>query len=469
MKKILILLLNVVFLVGLNAQITNEQQVISNAGNYSEAGGISLSWTLGETVIATFDNGGLVLTQGFQQPMFLFQGQIVVVPAGWSGVSSYVIPNNPAVVDIFADVVDDLVILQNGYGGVYWPDEGINGIGDWVTHDGYKIKTNAEMVLFFEGMSDPDQVVVLNAGWTVIPVLSPNNVATAALFGPLGSDLIICKEIAGNRIYWPDQGIFNLNFLEPGKAYQIAMSAPGSLDFSGFDALPGPWVSNIELNQLDNATPWNDVVFTGTSHTIAIDSKALENIPGINYGDYIGVFTQNNICAGLIQYNGSMENVSLAAFSDDATTASMTEGFIPEEYMSFKMYRPATGEEYTLEAEFDVNMPNTDIFAFDGLSKIVDITVTVTSVDDMFALNDVEIYPNPANDRVTINCIGNISNNAEVFIYSIEEGKLVKYEKLNNNTVELDISQLAQGVYFVKVTDGANVVVKKLIKHSNAY
>lgn len=41
--------------------------VIASAGNYSEAGGISLSWTLGEVAVSTLSNGNLVLTQGFQQ------------------------------------------------------------------------------------------------------------------------------------------------------------------------------------------------------------------------------------------------------------------------------------------------------------------------------------------------------------------------------------------------------------------
>ncbi len=48
-----------------------KQQVISSAGGYSVSGdnSISLSWTLGELVIATVTStgGDLILTQGFQQ------------------------------------------------------------------------------------------------------------------------------------------------------------------------------------------------------------------------------------------------------------------------------------------------------------------------------------------------------------------------------------------------------------------
>lgn len=41
--------------------------VIASAGNYAEAGGISLSWTLGEIAVSTLTGGDLILTQGFQQ------------------------------------------------------------------------------------------------------------------------------------------------------------------------------------------------------------------------------------------------------------------------------------------------------------------------------------------------------------------------------------------------------------------
>lgn len=44
-------------------------QVVSSAGGYykDNASGLSISWTLGEPVIATFTSTNLMLTQGFQQ------------------------------------------------------------------------------------------------------------------------------------------------------------------------------------------------------------------------------------------------------------------------------------------------------------------------------------------------------------------------------------------------------------------
>jgi len=50
-----------------------KQQVIASAGGYNYYGGISISWTLGETIIPTFtsSDGTLILTHGFQQKLII--------------------------------------------------------------------------------------------------------------------------------------------------------------------------------------------------------------------------------------------------------------------------------------------------------------------------------------------------------------------------------------------------------------
>ncbi len=50
-----------------------KQQVIASAGGYNYNGGISISWTLGETIIPTFtsSDGTLILTHGFQQKLII--------------------------------------------------------------------------------------------------------------------------------------------------------------------------------------------------------------------------------------------------------------------------------------------------------------------------------------------------------------------------------------------------------------
>lgn len=48
-----------------------KQEVIASAGGYSLNGNLSISWTLGETIIPTLQNGDLILTHGFQQQLII--------------------------------------------------------------------------------------------------------------------------------------------------------------------------------------------------------------------------------------------------------------------------------------------------------------------------------------------------------------------------------------------------------------
>jgi len=63
MKKIyLILIIFSTFYINLNAQ-----EIISSSGDYFQNATVSVSWTIGEPITETYNNGTNILTQGFQQ------------------------------------------------------------------------------------------------------------------------------------------------------------------------------------------------------------------------------------------------------------------------------------------------------------------------------------------------------------------------------------------------------------------
>lgn len=66
MKNITVLLASI-FIVSSGYCQSISSSVVASAGGYKEAGGISLSWTLGELATETFVTTDLILSQGFQQ------------------------------------------------------------------------------------------------------------------------------------------------------------------------------------------------------------------------------------------------------------------------------------------------------------------------------------------------------------------------------------------------------------------
>jgi hypothetical protein len=85
-------------------------------------------------------------------------------------------------------------------------------------------------------------------------------------------------------------------------------------------------------------------------------------------------------------------------------------------------------------------------------------TASLSTVNDIFS-SKVRIYPNPANELVTISSSLEIN---KVEVYSLIGKKVITDSNLNNNN--LDVSSLAKGVYMMKLTSGASVATKKLIK-----
>ena len=69
MKRNISILITLLFAVSVSAQV--KQEVIASAGGNSLNGNLSISWTLGETVIPTFQKGNLILTHGFQQELIV--------------------------------------------------------------------------------------------------------------------------------------------------------------------------------------------------------------------------------------------------------------------------------------------------------------------------------------------------------------------------------------------------------------
>ncbi len=63
--------------------------------------------------------------------------QTMELPAGWSGISSYLAPVDGSLESIFSSIEDELIIVQD-MDGAYWPSAGMNTIGSWDTHKGYK-------------------------------------------------------------------------------------------------------------------------------------------------------------------------------------------------------------------------------------------------------------------------------------------------------------------------------------------
>lgn len=70
MRRFVIIILSSLLYLPVMSQVAR-QDVIASAGGYNSATGVSLSWTLGETIVPTFSSSNLILTHGFQQQLII--------------------------------------------------------------------------------------------------------------------------------------------------------------------------------------------------------------------------------------------------------------------------------------------------------------------------------------------------------------------------------------------------------------
>ena len=144
------------------------------------------------------------------------------------------------------------------------------------------------------------------------------------------------------------------------------------------------------------------------------------------------------------------DNINLPAEQDDA------DGSIGYVYFRIK---PKAG--YALG---DV-IPNNASIYFDFNAPIITNSFTTTFVETLsvntFSNAGFSIYPNPANDMVTVE-LANLNEDYILALIDIQ-GKVIYSKAIDTMTSEIDVTALKSGLYFVKITSQEHSKVEKLI------
>ena len=93
-------------------------------------------------------------------------------------------------------------------------------------------------------------------------------------------------------------------------------------------------------------------------------------------------------------------------------------------------------------------------------SEILIATATNSGIDDHL-LNSIALYPNPANDVINVQCT--MCNVQEVEVIDVY-GKVINTVNVTDNPTRINVSGLAAGMYFVRVTTDQGTVTKTFVK-----
>ncbi|MDR2011356.1 MAG: T9SS type A sorting domain-containing protein [Bacteroidales bacterium] len=168
----------------------------------------------------------------------------------------------------------------------------------------------------------------------------------------------------------------------------------------------------------------------------------------------------------LIRNNDSMKPTRFSAeiitdLKDQRYLASITGGTLP--YFAHWESDCSFSEAY--ENSFSIPMSelgnckknfSLELTVTDFCGK--QVTVTLSGQKSTTALADISIFPNPTGGNFSVSGV----NNATLYLYSSLSEHIRTFENINNSA-DIDLGNLPDGIYFLRIVDGENSVTERII------
>ncbi|MBI9038381.1 MAG: hypothetical protein JEY97_09635 [Bacteroidales bacterium] len=378
-------------------------------------------------------------------------GQEIDLSEGFQFVSTRILLDEADMMTVLENNLNDnLVFVRNSNGemlrkiGPNW----VNGIGDWITTEGYLFKMNAADLLTFQGSTiDPLTAINLFTGYQFVSYLPAVTIdAFVAFQNILNENLAYIRDSEGKilRKIGPNwvNGIGNAN---PGQGYLVKMFANDEL------------VYNIPVNNLKKSTTKKTLKHFNFKGGNAADPVYTIYVDGLQIGDEVAIFDNEKIVgAGLIISENVLEN-GIPVFS----TLFSGKGYEAGNKIIIKIWDkqsqtilPAT---YIFNREYSKAYTKTEFPSGDGEYSVINVSKGNIENDNLVSTK-VNVYPNPASNYLVISgCDGGMISIAEL------GGKPLKKIRITGENCRLDISDLKNNTYLMIIDFNNKITYKKII------
>lgn len=215
---------------------------------------------------------------------------------------------------------------------------------------------------------------------------------------------------------------------------------------SGWDFLKF-YIDNQKQAEWSGSESWSESVFSVSAgnHTF---KWAYEKDGSVTNGDdcaWVDFITFPGFSAKKSDTRSiSITGTSLPAWmtlTDNNNGTALLTGTAPEEYGIHQVELEATdGGSIIVSQDFEVTVGTISVEAIGGL---------------------INVFPNPVLEVLNIE-IPHFSNKTEIELSDIS-GKILKTTTLQSNITQIRVSDLAQGLYFLKIRQNREVKIKKII------
>jgi hypothetical protein len=109
---------------------------------------------------------------------------------------------------------------------------------------------------------------------------------------------------------------------------------------------------------------------------------------------------------------------------------------------------------------FDFNAP---VLTNDAVTKIVLPTPTLSDNLNYF-INDLEVFPNPATQTITIKSQKQITGEAQWKVYDIVGREVYSAKTKNESSLTIDLSGFVKGLYFIQLHSQNDIYRATMVK-----
>ncbi|MBI9038253.1 MAG: T9SS type A sorting domain-containing protein [Bacteroidales bacterium] len=367
------------------------------------------------------------------------QTQNYSLVTGYQFISTRLMPDDQNMLNILSENLESLDFVRNTAGlmlrkiGPMW----VNGIGDWVTTEGYLFRMTSDDLLTISGSTiDPQTPIDLINGYQMISFLPESPVNTNDVFADVLSNLDFVRNSTGLMFrkigpIW----VNGIGDMQPGEGYLVRMNADDVLIYpETVDNLIAAKTKLPEHFKIKDGNPYDPV------WTIYFEQGAL------NIGDEIGVYDGETLAgAGVVNSENILEN-SIPVFSNLNKNGN---------YPIFKIWSK-TGEEEILLTDYSYINPYGNPYMeetfpeTDGEYSMLNFSVTGISDNDNNN-SSLTIYPNPSDGIFNIS-MESLSGDLQCKVFDLtgNEYRNIKFTGITGFMIkQLDLKDLPAGVYFI--------------------
>lgn len=257
------------------------------------------------------------------------------------------------------------------------------------------------------------------------------------------------KEDSESGVYTLKESTFQSSELDESGYPNFGLSYPPE-DDNGDLAAYGPFLS-WKLETGANASCGR------TSATASVVSCAPPVISITSPADNSNWYTNNTIdFEADITDESAVTSVTLEVYKGGSLYATVpttkdgstyTASWTPTESGNDYMFKVTATDDNSNETNVDIDFN-------------VDLNVNTTEI---ISGNSVNVYPSPASDNFNVAFDVTSNNNIDIFILN-SVGAVVKSKNLSNisgaQNINFDASELANGLYFIKLKSGVNMITK---------